>query len=194
MTRFRSRWSVVVGALFLAIVGVVTWVALDQRRQVHEYQFMAAAAQGNVSRLTELLAKVDVNARFGGDGETALHRSAARGHLQAVALLLDRGANVNAVDDEGNTPLLAATYRSHVDVVAMLLKRGAFVNAQEKRHGFTPLLQAVAKNDKQLVQLLLAHGADVSLKTVDGRTALDRALANGAKDIVVLLKQAAEKK
>jgi ankyrin repeat protein len=38
--------------------------------------------------------------------------------------------------------------------------------------------------------VLLAHGADPLLKSSDGRTPLERAEANGAKEIVTLLKKA----
>jgi ankyrin repeat protein len=185
-----ARWRFIAVTLGVVLAGAGTWFALEQRRQIHEYELMSAAAQGDVARIGQLLDSVGVNARFGGDGETALHRAAARGHVNAVRLLLERGANVNVVDDEGTTPLLAATYRGHMPVVKLLVDSGASVNAQEKRHGFTPLLQAVSKNDRDLVELLLKHGADLSAKTIDGRTALVRAEANGAAEIVALLKQA----
>ena len=58
--------------------------------------------------MTELLDSVDVDARLEGDGETALHRAASRGHLEAVLLLLNRGAKVDAADGEGVTPLVLA--------------------------------------------------------------------------------------
>jgi len=92
------------------------------------------------------------------------------------------------------TPLVLAAYRGHTEVVKLLLERGAFVNAREKRNGLSSLSHAVGRGDKELVAVLLAHGADPSLKAVDGRTALDRAEANGATEIVALLKQAQLKK
>ncbi|HZM33813.1 MAG TPA: ankyrin repeat domain-containing protein [Burkholderiales bacterium] len=187
-------WKTILVLLSAVIIGLGAWLIIDQRRQVGEYELMAAAAQGDTSRIRQLAARVDVNARFGGDGETALHRAAARGHLSAVRLLVDLGANVNAVDEEGATPLLAATYRGQKEVVALLLSKGASVNAQERRHGFTPLIQAVARSNEDLVKILLDHHADASLKTVDGRTALDWAQAGGAPKIVALLKAAADKK
>jgi ankyrin repeat protein len=110
--------------------------------------------------------------------------------VQAAKLLLDRGATVDAADGEGVTPLVLAAYRGHTDVVKLLLERGAFVNAQEKRNGLSSLSHAVGRGDRELVAVLLAHGADPALKSADGRTALDRAEANGATDIVALLKRA----
>jgi ankyrin repeat protein len=189
-----KSWKAILVLSVVIVIAVGAWVIVDQRRQVGEYELMAAAAQGDTSRIQELAGRVDVNARFGGDGETALHRAAARGHLSTVRLLVDHGANVNAVDEEGATPLLAATYRGHKDVVAFLLSKGASVNAQEKRHGFTPLIQAVARSNEDLVKILLDHHADVSLRTVDGRTALDWAQASGTPNIVALIRTAADKK
>jgi len=175
-------------------MAVPIWFAADQFRQSTERDFLTAASQGNVGRLTELADKVNIDARLSEDGETALHRAASRGHLKAVALLLDRGATVDAVDGEGVTPLILASYRGKTEVAKLLLERGAGVNAQEKRNGLSSLSHAVGRGDKDLVSVLLAHGADPLLKSDDGRTPLERAEANGASEIVALLKQAKPKK
>lgn len=171
-------------------MAVPVWFAADQFQHSKERDFLTAASQGNVGKLTELAGKVNIDARLSEDGETALHRAASRGHLKAVALLLDRGAGVNAVDGEGVTPLILASYRGQTEVVKLLLERGAAVNAQEKRNGLSSLSHAVGRGDKDLVSVLLAHGADPLLKSADGRTPLERAEANGAKEIVALLRQA----
>ena len=185
-----SRLPVVVAALVLSAVAVLLWLAADQRRQGRERDFLSAASQGNVAKLNELVDKVNVDARLSEDGETALHRAASRGHLRAVALLLDRGAKVDATDGEDVTPLILASYRGQTDVVKLLLERGAAVNAREKLNGLSSLSHAVGRGDKELVSVLLAHGANPLLKDADGRTALERAEANGASEIVALLKQA----
>jgi uncharacterized protein len=178
----------------LSALAALLWIAGDQRRQVKERDFLSAAGQGDVGRMSKLLSEVNLDARLASDGETALHRAASRGHLQAVTLLLNRGAQVDAADGEGVTPLVLAAYRGQTDVVKLLLDRGAFVNARENRNGLSSLSHAVGRGDKQLVVVLLAHGADPLLKSADGRTALERAEANGATEIVALLKQAMPKK
>ena len=179
-----------VAGLVLSAVAMMVWLATDQRRQGRERDFLTAASQGNVAKLNELVDKVNVDARLSEDGETALHRAASRGHLRAVALLLDRGAKVDATDGEDVTPLILASYRGQTDVVKLLLERGAAVNAREKRNGLSSLSHAVGRGEKELVSALLAHGADPLLKSADGRTALERAEANGATEIVALLKKA----
>jgi ankyrin repeat protein len=181
-------------AVVLAALALLLWIAGDQRRQVKERDFLSAAAQGDVVRMSALLNEVNVEARLASDGETALHRAASRGHLQAATLLLNRGAQVDAADGEGVTPLVLAAYRGQIDVVKLLLEHGALVNARENRNGLSSLSHAVGRGDKELVAVLLSHGADPWLKAADGRTALDRAEANGATEIVALIKQAQPKK
>lgn len=190
-----ARLPIVVAAvLVLCTLALLLWLVSDQRREGRERDFLTAASQGNIGRLAELANKVNVDARLSEDGETALHRAASRGHVQAVALLLDRGAKVDATDGEGVTPLVLASYRGQTEVVKLLLERGAFVNAQEKRNGLSSLSHAVGRGDRELVAVLLAHGADPALKSADGRTALERAEANGATEIVALLRQAKPRK
>jgi len=184
-----SRLPVVVALLVVCALAILLWLVTDQRRQSRERDFLTAAGQGNIGQLTELADQVNVDARLSEDGETALHRAASRGHLKAVALLLDRGAKLDAVDGEGVTPLVLASYRGQTEVVKLLLVRGADVNAREKRNGLSSLSHAVGRGDRELVSVLLAHGADPLLKSADGRTALDRAEANGAAEIVALLRK-----
>jgi len=60
------------------------------------------------------------------------------GVVEAVALLLERGAAVDARDDEfEQTALMLAVREAHPDVVALLLERGAAVDART-RVGPTP--------------------------------------------------------
>jgi len=64
---------------------------------------------------------VPVDARYTGDGyfdlakdTTALHVAAWQSRADLVQLLIERGADVNAMDDKGRTPLVLA-HKARVD-------------------------------------------------------------------------------
>lgn len=59
------------------------------------------------------------------NGETPLHYAARRGNADGLALLLEHGADVHAVDEFGLTALHHAAEHGHQDVVPMLLAYGA---------------------------------------------------------------------
>jgi len=87
-------------------------------------------------------------------GESALADAARRGDLPAARLLLDKGADVNAVDYRGYTPLiLAAQYdRDSPELVRLLLSRGADVHAVAEGH--TALTIAARRGETELVRIL----------------------------------------
>jgi ankyrin repeat protein len=77
---------------------------------------------------------------------------------QAIALLLDLGLNVNAVNDNGDTALhVAVTGRGSPEIVRFLIAHGANLQAKNKR-GQTPLAAATAsrKDLSPLIAILRA--------------------------------------
>ena len=72
----------------------------------------------------------DVNARRGGAGWpragwTALHYCAGYGFVELVAPLLERGADVDALDDENRTPLKVAIESGQHEIADLLRRCGA---------------------------------------------------------------------
>lgn len=65
--------------------------------------------------------------------------------LEAVQLLLDLGADVNAVDNNGETAMHAAAYKNLPKVVKFLAAKGARIDVwnREDKFGWTPLAIAV---------------------------------------------------
>jgi ankyrin repeat protein len=54
-----------------------------------------------------------------------MHLSAANGHLEIVKLLLERGADIHAMNDEGETPYQLSLRRGNREIADLLRKHGA---------------------------------------------------------------------
>ena len=61
--------------------------------------------------------------------KTALHFAAIYGHVDVAKVLIQNGADVNAVDVQKCTALHRGAQKGHVDVAKVLLENGADVNA-----------------------------------------------------------------
>lgn len=57
----------------------------------------------------------------------ALHAASLAGHAACSQLLLQHGADMDAVDQNGHTPLFRACERGHTEAVVVLLNAGAAV-------------------------------------------------------------------
>jgi hypothetical protein len=129
--------------------------------------------------------------------ETDLHLNCSVEELEEdsmnkIKVLLDAGADVNAIDDEGNTPLHNACFESHLEIVRLLLESGANVNAKNYEqpfwYGHTPLHYAAgSKNNVEIIGLLLNSGADINAKDYEGDTPLHIACHQGKLENVRLL-------
>ncbi len=100
------------------------------------------------------------------DYTVALVDIAALGDANAVRLMLDRGADVNAVDPLGRTALMYAVASDllPLDEVKLLVERGADINAKDAHKlsgdsGLTVLDIARLHGDTPIVEWLVQHGA-----------------------------------
>jgi len=155
--------------------------------------FYDAAATGHVGRLRELLASDPtlVNA-YSGDGATPLGLAAFFGHKDAVELLLEHGARINALANNPAfpfAPLHSAMSAGHKDIVLLLLARGADVNVREGG-GMTPLDEAAGLGSAEYVNMLLERGADPAARSDDGKLPEDFARHGKHPDLADLLKRA----
>src|SRR5450759_4512327 len=87
-----------------------------------------------VKRLLDRQAKVGARNRY---GETAL-MFAAKGNLEMVKLLVERGA---AINQTGWNPLIYAAWQGKTDVVKYLLEKGAEIDALAP-NGISALMMA----------------------------------------------------
>lgn len=104
---------------------------------------------------------------------------------EAATLLLEGGADANALH-HGFTPLqIAAGQRSEV-LVSRLLVYGANPN-QETPAGLAPIWQAVYDNNYKIGLLLLKAGANPNAKNTQGQTPLQYLRAKGSKKTRLML-------
>lgn len=113
------------------------------------------------------------------------------GDTEIVAMLLEKGDDVNAKDDSGWTALIVASFYGHPEMVEMLLNNGSDVNAKNN-DGYTALIMASERGRPEIVSILLANGADVNATDDNGYTSLMWAVKFGHTLIVELLEKAIE--
>lgn len=93
------------------------------------------------------------------NANTALHAALAGQHMMVAALLLGRGADVNAPDGEGWRPIhIAASGPQAVEVLKALVAQGADVLAVN-RAGDTALAVAERQHRAEAAAFLRRHGA-----------------------------------
>jgi len=84
----------------------------------------------------------------------AFYGACRNGHAAVAALLLERGADVNAAGVFGGTALHWAAINGHKDVVAFLVARGADVTARDARFDSTPEGWAAEGRHDEIRELL----------------------------------------
>lgn len=127
-----------------------------------------AASIGDLERVKELLDQDPSLANrvseyvtyYIGSG-APLKNAAARGHIEIVKLLLERGADPN-LPEEGIAPhghaLYSAAANGHYEIAKLLLEHGAYPNP-EVESSADALSRAISNSDQQMIDLLCSYGA-----------------------------------
>ena len=142
--------------------------------------FYAAARTGDTAVLASALdGDASLLLRQDKGGINGLMLAAMNGHTEAVALLVDRGADMEQQDMNGFTAFIFANGKNQLPVVIQLLDFGADVN-HHTRSGLFALQFSANGGNVERVRLLLAQRADVNLtNAVEGGTALAAADERG---------------
>jgi len=110
---------------------------------------------------------------------TALGAAIQRNNKEMVALLLEKGANVDSIDKEEDiAPLLVALQNQHAQLAQMLIAQGCDVNISNEKNKVTPLMYASYYGYFNTVKMLVEHGAKLQMKTPEGKTAYKMAKDN----------------
>jgi len=180
--------------------------------------FVAAVLANDLKKIKQLIGDgADVNWTING-GMTVLMFAAERSSFETVKLLIEKGADVNAVntyfyngprvkcfqpwvkndyhDGHNKTALFYALNNPDLKVTELLLDKGANINAKDIS-GETVLMYAIDdKNRPQIIKLLIAKGANINAKDIKGspqmiKLLIDRGANVNAKNnfnVTVLMK------
>ncbi|XP_009982295.1 PREDICTED: ankyrin repeat and SOCS box protein 8, partial [Tauraco erythrolophus] len=110
-----------------------------------------------------------------GYNRTALHYAAEKDET-CVEILLEYGANPDALDGNKDTPLHWAAFKNNAECARALLESGASVNARDY-NADTPLSWAAMKGNLESVSVLLDFGAEVRVVNLKGQTPISRLVA-----------------
>jgi ankyrin repeat protein len=122
-------------------------------------QLIDAIRKNDTPAASSLILSGSVNLN---DEPWPLHRAAHRGRIEIMTMLLDAGADINAVDKSRCTACHIAILNNQFDALKLLVERGANLAVVDS-NGDSLLSQAAHNtgNDKRFVILLLDAGAPI---------------------------------
>jgi len=122
-------------------------------------------------------------------GRPALQLAAAGGHQTTVSILLEDGAEIDAIDPIGFTALMVAGREAYTAVSLDLLMAGADPGHKALPVGLslTPLHLAAIGGDIALAEALLESGADINAQGAAGNTPAIWALGEGRMEMILAL-------
>ncbi len=127
-----------------------------------EARVLAYAIKSNdLEKLESLSGKFDADQKDEA-GTPFVALAAERGFLEIVKMLVEAGADVDAMNAVGHTALNRAVFFGKADVVDYLLEKKADVNVTDEKFVLTPLMAAARKNRAALGEKLIKHGADIN--------------------------------
>ncbi|MBF0239954.1 MAG: ankyrin repeat domain-containing protein [SAR324 cluster bacterium] len=136
---------------------------------------------------------LDLNELKRGEDYSPLHTVE---NVHVAAVLIEAGANVNALANYNTTPLhQASSLLDGFELVQLLLKHGANVNARTF-YNSTPLHKAMFYSNKdkgqKIIRLLIEHGADVNAQDNMGHSALHQLRGDAVELADYLVQQGAD--
>ena len=153
---------------------------------------MLAAAGGHTDVIEYLLqppfaVKIRLEDTVPNDGSTALLYAIHHNKLDAVKLLLERGANPFVVRCDGSNAVFVAAAQGNTDILRLLLELKVPCDMKRTDTNVAALYMAAQDNHTECVRLLVAAGADIDATQKGGFTPLFAAAAGGHIETIAAL-------
>ncbi len=120
------------------------------------------------------------------EGNSPLHLAVLWERAEAIRALLDRGANIEAINNYSQTPLHVAARWGGVEAIRALLEWGANIEAANDQ-GNSPLHLAAANGSAEVILALLEGGANIEGVNNNGETPLHVAARWGRVEAILAL-------
>jgi ankyrin repeat protein len=137
--------------------------------------------QNDIAAIRQAIASKTAVNQADSRGTTPLHYAAVLGSVEAMKLLLDAGADVNARNASDATPLILAA--PSAAKVTLLLAKGADTKAQTKAGRTALIVAAGCRNCLESVRLLVDAGSELEHQEERGATAL--AVSTDSADTII---------
>jgi len=150
---------------------------VDDRNGLNQTALMVVCTAGMRDMAEYLLSLgADISVKDNND-RGPLHSAVNGGSLPTVRLLVEKGADLNALDKSaGMSPIYASALMGHEDVFVYLLKAGAELQ-KETRNGINIIHAASITQSQKIVEILLNRGFDIN----------DLCIENGGRPILAAL-------
>ena len=188
----KTNWEALVTVA--AIIVAASWVIvqlpfyLTAKFGLFPQGVHRAVKNGDIQEVEKYFkAGVDPNLAIVSDGTTLLHEAVLQGHQDIVKMLIDLGANVNAINEYRETPIAYAAKEANWEIVKILMSHGANVDYLDQS-GISLLHYAAEQGNKEIAKILITKGANVSAGDYENAmTPLHYAAERGDREIVEML-------
>ena len=182
-----------------------------------DLKLLESLSQNSAKIMQMIIDKVDkklINDSL--EGKTPLIIAVGNSYIDTAKILIENGANINAVDIEGWSALSYAVnngdieiaklllenkakikdelliaikspiVESSINMMKLLIENGANINYTDE-NGFTPLNIAIESGDMELTKFLITNGANVNSLMQDGVSLIGYAIAQNNMDLLQML-------
>jgi HEAT repeat protein len=112
--------------------------------------------------------------------------ASAESNIGAVKSIIDKGCDINVIDDYGASALMVAAIRGEFEIAKLLIDNGADINARDVRDN-TPLTLAADNGHLDIVKLLIDNGAELNIEHAPDKASIVNAAKKNYIGIVDLL-------